>query len=271
MPSTHRTILLVGGLTLFMMIESAAPLFRFNYRKWRHALTNIFFTLTTAAVNLPLAFLLIKGSDWATTEGFGVLQWVSMPLWAQVIVGLLLMDLIGAWLVHYVEHHVKFMWKFHLIHHMDQQVDTTTGNRHHPGESVFRFFFTGMAILVTGAPIWLIFLYQTLSVVMTQFNHANIILPKWVDQALVWFLVTPNMHHVHHHYRQPYSDSNYGNLFSFWDRLFGTYEKVDNSKLVYGVDTHMEVREVTHIGEMLKTPFMPYRPHIQYEEEEQLN
>ena len=183
MPSAHRTILLVSGLAFFMMWESVVPLFRFSYKKWKHALLNIFFTLTTAVVNLPLAFLLIKASDWVTGHEAGVLGWVPMPLWLQVLVGLMLMDLISAWFIHWVEHHVPWMWQFHIIHHADQEVDTTTGNRHHPGESVFRYVFTLLAILIVGAPIWLIFLYQTLSVVMTQFNHANIQLPGWLDKG----------------------------------------------------------------------------------------
>lgn len=270
MPSLHRTILLVSGLTIFWVIESAAPLFHFQYKKWKHAGTNIFFTLTTALVNLPLAFLLVMTSDWVIEQQIGVLQWISMPLWAQMIVGLLLLDLVGAWLIHFTEHKVKFMWKFHLIHHTDQAIDTTSGNRHHPGESVFRFVFTCLAVVVAGAPMWLVLMYQTLSVIFTQFNHSNWKFPAGLDKVLSYVLVTPGMHRVHHHYRQPYSDMNYGNLFSIWDRMFGTYVEVDNEKLTYGVDTHMDVSEVTNIWTLLKVPFQKYRPHIEYKEKEEL-
>ena len=270
MPSLHRSILLVSGLTIFWVIESTMPLFHFTYKKWKHAWVNIFFTLTTAAINLPLAFILVMASDWVVQDGIGVLQWVSMPLWAQMVVGLLIMDLISAWLIHYTEHHVKWMWRFHLIHHMDQQIDTTSGNRHHPGESVFRFAFTTLAVVVAGAPMWLVFLYQTLSVILTQFNHSNWRFPARLDKVLSWVIVTPGMHRVHHHYRQPYSDQNYGNLFSFWDRIFGTYVEVDNEKLTYGVDTHMDPQQTSSIWEMLKVPFQKYRPSIWYEDEEKL-
>ena len=270
MPSTHRSILLVAGLAFFWIWESIIPLFRFAYHKWRHAGINIFFTATTALVNLPLAFLLIKASDWVTAEQVGVLGWINMPLWLKVIVGLLVMDFISAWLIHWIEHHVRWMWKFHIIHHADQQVDTTTGNRHHPGESVFRYVFTLLAVLVAGAPIWLIFLYQSLSVVMTQFNHANIRIPRWLDRILVYVVVTPDMHRVHHHYRAPYTDRNYGNMFSIWDRLFGTYVEADNRKLRYGLDTHMEHREAHHIGELLRIPFLPYKKRLEYPDEEHL-
>lgn len=270
MNPAHRTLILVGGLTLFWMIESAVPLFSFRYNKWKHALTNIFFTLTTIVVNFTMAFILVQASFWVVENNFGLLQWIPMPVWLYALVGLLLMDLIGAWLVHFVEHKVKWMWQFHLIHHTDQHVDTTTANRHHPGESVFRFVFTTMAVIIIGAPMWIVFLYQTLSVVLTQFNHSNVRMPAWLDNALVLVICTPNMHRVHHHYRMPYTDSNYGNIFSFWDRMFGTYVVADNEKLVYGVDTHMSKEETEDIGTLLKIPFRKYRPHHDYEKEEVL-
>lgn len=270
MNPAHRTLILVGGLTLFWMIESAVPLFSFKYNKWRHALTNIFFTLTTIIVNFTMAFILVQASFWVVENDFGIIQWIPMPLWLYALVGLLLLDLIGAWLVHFVEHKVKWMWQFHLIHHTDQHVDTTTANRHHPGESVFRFVFTTMAVIIVGTPMWIVFLYQTISVVLTQFNHSNVKMPAWLDNALVLVICTPNMHRVHHHYRMPYTDSNYGNIFSFWDRLFGTYVVADNEKLVYGVDTHMSKEETEDIRTLLKIPFRRYRPHHDYEKEEVL-
>src|ERR1700754_4823434 len=130
------------------------------------------------------------------------------------------------------------MWKFHIIHHSDTWVDTTTANRHHPVESLFRAVFTLLAVVVTGCTMWLFFLYQFLSVLFAQFNHANISLPKWLDDILSWVIVSPNMHKVHHHYVQPLTDTNYGNIFSIWDRLFGTYVKInDTTSLHYGIDT----------------------------------
>jgi sterol desaturase/sphingolipid hydroxylase (fatty acid hydroxylase superfamily) len=262
-PSSHRSAILVGGITLFWLFESARPLFRFSYNKWKHAGTNFFFTLTTIIINFAMAFVLVQSSDWAVREQFGLLHWLpELPLWAFTLLGLLFLDLIGAWLVHWTEHKVKWMWRFHLIHHTDTQVDTTTANRHHPGESVFRFVFTTAAVVVTGAPMWMVFMYQAISVALSQFNHANIVLPKSVDRLLSWLIVTPNMHHVHHHYVQPYTDTNYGNIFSIWDRMFGTFAVVENHKLRYGIDTHMRPEENEPIGNLLKIPFQPYRPAV---------
>ncbi len=269
-PSLHRTLIIVVGLVVFSLVESAAPLFSLDYKRGKHALINIFFTLTTIAVNFVLAFLLLKTSDWVVAKEIGVIQFFDLPLWLFLILGLLLLDLIGAYTAHWVEHHVQWMWQFHAVHHTDQNIDVTTANRHHPGESVIRFGFTILATAITGAPIWLIMLYQSISVVLSQFNHSNIGLPAWLDKIMVTVFCTPNMHHVHHHYRQPYSDTNYGNIFSFWDRIFSTYTKVDNDKLVYGLDTHMEKEETESIVELLKVPFKPYRPHIKYDKPEKL-
>ena len=257
-PSLHRSLILIGGITFFWVIEAIVPLFRFGYNKISHAGINIFFTITTILVNFPLAFLLLKTSDWTQEQHFGVLQWVEMPLWATLLVGLLLMDLIGAYTAHLVEHRVKVLWGFHLIHHTDQEIDTTTANRHHPGESLIRFFFTCLATFIVGAPIAVIMLYQSLSVVFSQFNHANMALPKKLDKALSWVIVSPDMHKVHHHYKLPHTDSNYGNIFSIWDRLFGTFTSLANKDLKYGVDTHMEHQNQYSLGRMLSIPFKKY-------------
>lgn len=259
-PSSHRSLLLVGGITFFWMIENAYPLFHFSYHKIRHAGINIVFTLTTILVNFSLAFLLVQSSQWATTSHFGVLSWIpDWPLWSRFLIGLLLLDFIGAWLIHWIQHKVKWLWKFHIIHHTDTHVDTTTANRHHPGESVFRFVFTILATLVAGAPMWLVFAYQSLSVLLSQFNHANIQLPEKLDRIVSLLIVTPNMHHVHHHYRQPYTDTNYGNIFSIWDRLFGTYIQLDQSRLIYGIDTHLDEKENSNVGNLMRIPFQKYR------------
>ena len=270
-PSSHRSAILIGGILFFWLIEGAWPLFRFTYNKWKHAGINIFFTLTTILVNFPLAFILLKSSDWAVKSEFGILQWLpEMPLWLQALTGLLLLDFIGAWLAHWTQHKTKWMWRFHIIHHADQNVDTTTANRHHPGESLIRFIFTVAAIIIAGAPMWLVFLYQSLSVILSQFNHANIVLPKWLDNLLSLVLVTPNMHHIHHHYVQPYTDSNYGNIFSVWDRLFGTYTWIEQNKIIYGIDTHQETAEHSRINNLLKIPFQKYRTPTSIEQRKHL-
>lgn len=259
-PSLHRGIIIVGGLSLFWLIEGAFPLFNFNYKKWKHAVPNIFFTITTILINMPLAFLLLMSADWVMVNDFGILNWLpEMPLWLYGIVGILLMDFIGAYLAHLIEHKVPPLWMVHLVHHSDHKVDTTTANRHHPLESVIRYIFTLIGVILIGAPMGIVMLYQSLSVVATQFSHANLKLPKKVDKALSYVLVSPDMHKVHHHYKLPYTDSNYGNIFSIWDRLLGTYMELDREELIYGVDVFPDEKENSNIKDLLKQPFQKYR------------
>ncbi len=253
-PSLDRALILAGGITIFWLIEYATPLFRFNYNKWKHAAVNIFFTLTTIIINFAFALLIVFASDWCQSNHFGFLQWLHMPLWLQIVAGLLLLDLISAYLIHLIEHKVKWMWRFHIIHHADTHVDTTTANRHHPGESIFRAVFTMLAVFIVGAPIWLLMLYQSLSVVLAQFTHANIKFPVKLDKWLSYFIVSPNMHKIHHHYKQPQTDSNFGNIFSVWDRLFGTYNFTPVDQLTYGLDMVKKSHE-DDLGAQLAIPF----------------
>ncbi|WP_077406663.1 sterol desaturase family protein [Cellulophaga omnivescoria] len=259
-PSAHRSLILVGGITFFWLLEGVLPLQRFTYKKWRHALPNIFFTFTTVVINFLLAFLLLKTSDWTVVNNFGIINWLpKMPLWLYVTIGVMLLDFFGAYLAHFTEHKVKPLWMVHLVHHTDHNVDTTTANRHHPLESVIRFVFTLAGVFIVGAPMGVVMLYQSLSLVATQFGHANIKLPKKVDAFISYFLVSPDMHKVHHHYVLPYTDSNYGNIFSVWDRLFGTFMKLDRDSIVYGVDTFPDEVENASIKGLLKQPFHKYR------------
>jgi sterol desaturase/sphingolipid hydroxylase (fatty acid hydroxylase superfamily) len=265
-PSSHRSLILVGGITIFWVVENAFPLFKFSYKKWQHAGINFFLTLTTILINFSLAFILLLTSKWTIDHNFGILQWFpTISLGLYTLIGILLLDLIGAYLVHLVEHKVKFLWRFHIIHHSDTWIDTTSANRHHPGESIIRFVFTSLGILIVGAPMWMVFMYQTLSVVSTQFTHANITMPKKLDYFLSYFIVSPNMHKVHHHYVMPYTDSNYGNIFSIWDRLFGTFMYLPKEEIVYGIDTYRKPEEHNLLESLLKIPFQkPNSPENNY-------
>jgi len=114
--------------------------------------------------------------------------------------------------------------------------------------------FTLLAVLAAGARMWLVMLYQSLSVLLSQFNHANIKLPNWLDVALAYIIVSPNMHKVHHHFKRPETDTNYGNIFSFWDRIFGTYLFRPAKQLTYGLDV-LEGRDSYSLKSQLTLPF----------------
>ena len=258
-PSSHRSLFLISGLSFFWILENNVSLFHFKYNKWKHAIPNLFFTLTTIIINFFLAFMLLNISDWVVAKQFGLLSWISkVPIWINVFIGILFLDLVGAYLPHWLEHKIKPLWMIHLVHHSDHHVDTTTANRHHPLESLIRFIFTLLGVLLIGASIGIVMLYQSISLIATQFNHANIKLPKKVDLFLSYFFVSPDMHKIHHHYRLPYTDSNFGNIFSIWDRLFGTYKTLKREKLIYGVDVFFDENANGKISQLLQQPFQPY-------------
>lgn len=259
-PSIHRAVILVGGISFFWILEGTVPLFAFRYKKWKHAFPNLFFTFTTIIINFLLAFLLLYTSDWVVENEYGFIHLFNgIPLIIEVFLAVLLLDFIGAFLAHYVEHKINPLWMIHLVHHSDHNVDTTTANRHHPLESLIRFSFTLFAILIVGAPIGYVMLYQSLSVVLTQFNHANIKLPRKIDKWLSYLIVSPDMHKIHHHYRLPYTDANYGNIFSIWDRIFGTFMDLDREKIIYGVDVFPDEYKNSNIKDLLKQPFQKYQ------------
>ena len=259
-PTIHRSILIVGGITIFWFLEGLFPLVRFNYKKWQHAIPNFFFTLTTIVINLSMAFLLLNTSDWTIHNNFGLLQWIpGLTLWGEIILGVLLLDFVGAYLPHYTEHRIKPLWMIHLVHHSDPNVDTTTANRHHPLESIIRFSFTLLGVFIIGTSIGIVMLYQALSLVSTQFNHANIRLPKKLDQWISYIIVSPDMHKIHHHYRLPYTDTNFGNIFSIWDRMLGTFSNYEREKIIYGIDVFPDEKKNSEIKSLLKQPFEKYR------------
>lgn len=253
----ERLIMLVGGMLLLWMVEGAIPLFALRYRKnkLRHASINFSFTILHLVIHTGFAVLIVLLSDAAKENGSGLVNWFGMNIIMTILATFLVLDFFGGWLVHIVQHKTKFLWRFHVIHHSDNNVDVTTGLRHHPVESVLRGVFFLAGVVVAGAPMYAVMIFQTLLVLATQFTHANISLPAWLDRPVSYVIVSPNMHKVHHHWQQPYTDSNYGAVLSIWDRMFGTFEKLDSSQLKYGIDRDYPNEEDENFLMLLKKPF----------------
>jgi sterol desaturase/sphingolipid hydroxylase (fatty acid hydroxylase superfamily) len=254
----QRMIFLVGGLLLFWILEGAIPLLQLRYKKnkFRHAGINLVFTVIHLIIHTALAILIVMLSDWCRDRSFGIVYWThaNTSILLTIIIGALALDY-SSWLVHLVMHKIKPLWRFHLIHHTDNTVDVTTGLRHHPGDSILRGVFFLILIFVSGAPMYSVMFYQTLLVLVTAFTHANISLPKPIDKIISYILVSPNMHKVHHHWKQPYTDSNYGGVFSIWDRLFGTYKTLDPGEIRYGLDRYYPNDKDEDLVALLKKPF----------------
>jgi sterol desaturase/sphingolipid hydroxylase (fatty acid hydroxylase superfamily) len=255
----ERLAFLVGGLLIFWVIEGFIPLMQMQYKKtrYRHAAVNFGFTVIHLIIHTFLAIIIVLMSDWCNRSNFGLVHWLNAGVFGTILISILVLDFFGGWLVHITEHKVPLLWRFHVVHHADNNVDVTTGLRHHPVESVLRglFFFAG--ILISGAPMYAVMIFQTFLVLFTAFEHANINLPKWMDSSLSWILVSPNMHKVHHHWKQPYTDSNYGAVFSIWDRILGTFTKLDHKYIRYGLDRYYPNEEDENFLQLMKKPFGP--------------
>lgn len=247
---------LAGGLLVFWIIEGAIPLLPLRYKKnkLRHAGVNFMFTVIHLIIHTGLAILIVMLSDWCRNKNFGIVYWFDTNVLTKVIIGVLALDF-SSWLVHFVMHKNRFLWRFHLIHHSDTNVDVTTGLRHHPGDSLLRGIFFMLLIFISGAPMYSVMIYQTLVVISTAFTHANIRLPSRLDKALSYVLVSPNMHKVHHHWKQPYTDSNYAAVFSFWDRILGTFMKLDPKDIRYGLDRYYPNEKDEDFVLLIKKPF----------------
>ncbi|HET9317987.1 MAG TPA: sterol desaturase family protein [Vicinamibacteria bacterium] len=163
----------------------------------------------------------------AAASGFGapaqgLLAWWSPPAWASVLVTIVALD--GTtYLAHVLMHKLAPAWRFHRVHHSDPHVDVTTAFRQHPFETVWRFGFLLAAAQALGASSRAVMVYLAWSALNAQLEHAHVTWPPWLDRTLRAVIATPAMHRVHHSRVPRETDSNYSNIFSLWDRVFGTY------------------------------------------------
>jgi sterol desaturase/sphingolipid hydroxylase (fatty acid hydroxylase superfamily) len=254
----ERMAILVSGLLFFWILEGAIPVFSLRYRttKLNHAAVNFAFTVIHLIIHSLLAIFIVRLSDWCQSHSFGIVHWTKANIGWSVLIGVLALDF-SSWWVHWVMHRQPLLWRFHLIHHSDSKVDVTTGLRHHPGDSLLRGVFFILFIFISGAPMYAVMIYQTLVVAFTAFTHANISLPVAIDKWLSYLLISPNMHKVHHHRLQPYTDTNYGAVFSIWDRLLGTFSHLPMQDIRYGIDRYYPAEKDEELGTLLKKPFLP--------------
>lgn len=261
--------LFAGLLFICWNIENIAGL-AFNYKKWRHAFLNAGFIFTNIPVQLLLGLAFVKTIQWTGVNHFGLLHQLHLrrfPFFQHhhFIAFLLLFSTtfilldLGEYIYHVIMHKVKRLWMFHIVHHSDSVVDVSTTLREHPGENFIRLSFTLLWVFLTGAFFWALLLRQIIQTVTTLFAHMHYRLPKKIDSVIGILFITPNLHHVHHHYQQPYTDSNYGDVLSIWDRMFGTFRKMPDEQLIFGVDTYMQKTDNGNFKSLIKIPFGKYR------------
>jgi sterol desaturase/sphingolipid hydroxylase (fatty acid hydroxylase superfamily) len=164
----------------------------------------------------------IGSSVLAANQGWGILRYVELPYWLAFVLSILLLDL-GHYLIHYAFHRIPVLWRMHRLHHTDQDFDVTTAVRFHPFEAALEPGMNLVVVLLLGPPILAVLLFQFSYLITIFWVHGNLRMPGDTDRYLRWLLVTPDMHRTHHSQDSAESNSNYGGLFSVWDRLLGNY------------------------------------------------
>ena len=250
------------GSFLFVFLFAAIlaeRLFPFLHtdRPNQHVLINLAFLVGVALVNTLVATIAFAGLGVHEWE-IGLLHWVELPLWAQLLVTIVVLDFVAQYAAHWTLHNFKWLWRYHAVHHSDTHIDASTGTRLHPGDFFFREVLVVLTIIVMGLPLVGYFLYRIITPFFSYFTHANIRLPLWLDKPLTYVFVTPNMHKVHHHVERPWTDCNYGNILSVWDRLFGTYAYADPKDVEYGLDV-LEPENDRKLSYLFKLPFSNFK------------
>ncbi|MEZ4927464.1 MAG: sterol desaturase family protein [Saprospiraceae bacterium] len=254
--TTIQAILFVIIFSSLWNIENIIGFSRSGFRKWRHLLKNSVFALTAIPVQFVLGLAFAWATKWTFEHQHGLVYWLPKDTsnWIVFIVSLMLLDL-SEYFYHRQMHRFKNLWRVHMVHHSDHVVDVSTVLREHPAETAVRLLNTLVWTFLLGIPVWCLVFRQILQVVFTVASHVNARLPDRTDRIVSLVFITPNMHQVHHHFQLPYTDRNFGDILSIWDRLFGTFARMDFQDLVFGVDTcPIKVENASGL-ELLALPF----------------
>ncbi len=194
----------------------------------------------------------------ADTQDWGILNYIQFPIWLAVIVSVIIMDAV-IYFQHVLVHAVPVLWRLHRVHHADLDFDVTTGSRFHPIEIILSLLIKFATIIMLGPPIIAVVLFEVLLNSTSMFNHANVQIPQKVDRLLRWFVVTPDMHRVHHSVENDETNSNFGFNLPWWDRLFGTYRnqpRAGHKQMIIGINTFRDRQHCTLLPGMLAMPFI---------------
>lgn len=189
--------------------------------------------------------------------GWGLFNAVSVPRWLAVVATVILLDF-TVYLQHVMFHAVPLFWRLHMVHHADLDFDMTTGIRFHTLEILLSFGIKAAVILLLGPPAVAVLIFEVLLNATSMFNHGNVRMPIWLDRMLRWFVVTPDMHRVHHSWHRTETNSNFGFNLPWWDRLLGTYQDQPadgHSAMTIGLAQFRDAQKVERLHRMLCLPF----------------
>lgn len=220
----------------------------------------IFLNLSVGSLGLPLlrwVFIPIAVfiADWNTENEFGLMYILPLRSEVEFILSFLLIDY-GVYLWHVMNHYVPFLWRFHNVHHIDQDLDVSTSVRFHFGELLIGIIVRGLVILLTGASAHVVLVYEIAFETANNFHHSNWRLPKVLESILNLFIVTPRMHGIHHSIVRKETDSNFSVVFSFWDRIHKTLKaNIQQTEIIIGVPSYVDGKE----QKFTKLIFLPFK------------
>lgn len=245
---------IVAAMAVVAVIEAAVPLHARERWSRAHLRPNLALTALTFATNFFFnAALLVALADLQASGG-GLLPRLVLPPAVAAAVAVVVLDF-SFWAAHVAMHAVPALWRFHRVHHADPAVDVTTTIRQHPGEGVIRYAFTAAFACAIGASPAAFAVYRTWSAVNGLLEHANVRVPPWLDRALSLVTTWPGIHKVHHSRTPSETNTNYGNIFSAFDRLFGTFTPATRGATVAcGLDGFDDPATQTTLG-LLALPF----------------
>jgi sterol desaturase/sphingolipid hydroxylase (fatty acid hydroxylase superfamily) len=228
-----------GGIVVFLLLE-----LKFSYRspsvsKFRRWLANLPLSIVNGVVYHACYFSVLMGVlVLSADKDLGLLNAFSLPMWLKTVLGILILDFfIYIW--HLLNHVVPFFWRFHRVHHSDMNMDVSTANRFHIGELLLSGLLRLAVVYTFGIPLTAYFLFEILVNLSIQFHHSSIRINPAFEKVWMLLFVPPSMHRIHHSVKIRERDSNYGVLFSIWDRFLGTLtSRVDQDKMVIGIGSH---------------------------------
>lgn len=246
-----RPLVLAVAIAILWTVESLAPHFVAFSRDARarrvHGIRNAALGSTNGLLGIALLGAMIAVSiRWAEARDFGLSGWLMFPEWGKALAALVLFD---AWMYwwHRINHTMRFLWRFHRMHHSDPPMDVSTALRFHPGEIVLSTAARLIVVALLGMELWHLALYELIAAPIVAFHHSNINLPRRV--------VTPWMHWVHHSRLVRETNSNYSSVLSMWDRIFGSYRFREDAEMIcFGLDGFPDDRTHQSVGGMLRTP-----------------
>lgn len=253
-----RLLFFSGIFILITGWEIISPRRKLTASKTRRWVVNMFITVFNSLfVRLIMPILAIGLAALAALKGWGLMNIVPVPYWLSVVVGIVILDLI-IYLQHVMFHSVSVLWRLHMIHHADLDIDVTTGLRFHPIEIMFSAGIKLAAVLLIGIPVLSVLVFEILLNATSMFNHGNIYIKADIDKILRLILVTPDMHRVHHSVIIKETNSNFGFNLPWWDRLFGTYisqPSAGHKEMTIGLAQFRDEKKQTILW-FLITPFI---------------